>query len=266
MKQTIACIATIALAAPLSGCLDDPPPPETPGEAAQAQQAAPPPPRVLTFSEALRSKLFINGVPFGTCNHAAVVGLVALPERIAAYLAFCKMTDLNYQENPPNGNPVNPLDARILGIATAQWRCQVGNAAPIAPANARGAGSVGGMEPLGLVGVANNVAIRDNILLNGTWGFVTSGKPNPLAEPAFQAHSFRANPDIWNRVQTSISCGVDAAGRPMSTKFYTLTSTFFPSHKVWSHTPSNAAAGALLFNVAQRNFSDLWSLPPIPGP
>src|SRR5512143_3983068 len=137
MKASIVRIAPIALATCLAACVagsDSPPEPEV-GEAELEQQAPPPP--VLTFSMKVHSKLFINGVPNCGAHPSLFAGLAGW----AAWRAFCGLTARRYTENPPTGALVIPLDARILGIATASWRCQAGNAAPIGPTLVAGGGS-----------------------------------------------------------------------------------------------------------------------------
>jgi hypothetical protein len=234
--------------------------------ATQNACAAPP---VLNFSMKLATKLFINNSPFWDCVRST--GIVPIPTfnpaidtaRQAAFMAFCRATSLG--ENPPTDAPVVPLDARILSQAFLHWQCQAGNALPI-NGNIAGGGSVGGLEGGGaFVGIANAPAVRDNINLNGTFGLVSSGHPNPLAEPAFQAFRPRARSDIWNKITGTISCGVDARGQPTSSVRFAGQFTRFPSHKVWYRAPINAAA-VLLFNIPQGSFSNLWWLPAIPAP
>jgi hypothetical protein len=261
MKVFIAMIAPVALATSLAGCTGESESTQNEHveDVKQAQQPAAPP--ILTFSVKLSSKLFINGVPTCGANPNIFGGLASF----AAWRAFCAATAAKYAENPPADNAPVPLDARILGVATARWNCQAGNPTPVGPALAAGGGSVGGMEGP-LVGIANAMGIRDNLLLNGTWGMVTSGRPNPIAEPAFQAIFPRVRPDIWNKIATTTTCGVDAQGRPTATSVYNFTGTWFPSHRVWRRSPMANPAAAVLFNLPQRALSDLWALPAVPAP
>jgi hypothetical protein len=255
--------AALLAAALVAGCQSQP----QPGEAEQSATACAPPP-VRTFSMKLTSKMFINTIPDANCLSSAfrVAGPANLVGGLAgqaAFFAFCKKSSLG--ENPPSDNAPVPLDARILSMGTATWKCQAGIAAPFG-ASFRGLGSVGGQEPGGLVGVANAPGVRDNINANGTFGFVSSGHPNPVAEPAFQAFMLRARPDIWDKTTVKITCGVDGRGQPNSTIAFTGTFTAFPSHKIFRRIPANAAAPKLVFNVPQKLFSDLWFLPAIPAP
>ena len=225
-------------------------------------------PPTLTFSVRLASKMFINTIPAANCASSAfrMYGPPLTPAIVAqhaAFATFCKATSLG--ENPPSDAAVVPLDARVLSIGTATWQCQAGNAAPF-NGSFVGGGSVGGPEGP-LVGIANAPGIRDNINANGTFALVSSGRPNPLAEPAFQALAFRARADIWNRTTAAITCGTDDNGQPTSSINWALAGrTLFPSHKIFRRTPANAPAPVLLFNVAQGLFSNLWSLPAIPAP
>jgi len=173
-------------------------------------------------------------------------------------MTFCQASSLG--ENPPLPNIVAPLDARIRGGADVRWKCQSGNAAPVL---------FGGIDPLTTAsgtGIVNPITTRNNILANGTFGYVLSGHPNPIVEPRFQVHRFRANPDIWDKVTGTITCGTDKNNLPTSRVNTRYTTTLFPSHKLWFRTPAGAAATSILFNRPQGNFSDLWFLPIIPVP
>jgi hypothetical protein len=229
--------------------------------------------QTLTFSVRFEDKLFINTIPVQSCGTGAVLGVPALPPdpayaaRVAAYVAWCAATSLG--ENPPTGGLVNPLDARIRAGVDLSWACRAGNAAPVAPegmARLATAGGIEGPAALGIKGIDNPTALRDQILANGTWGAVFSGHPNPLVEPGFQVHRARGATDIWQRLSGTIRCATDAQGRPTSTVTYALQSTAFPSHKVWYRTPANAAAAILSATVAQGSFSNLWFLPAVPAP
>jgi hypothetical protein len=263
--------SVLVLAATAYGCSpEDKDPGREGSDEAEAVMCAapPPPPAVLTFSYRLASKLFINNIGIGDCiaSTGIVPVLMGIPgfdqARQAAFFAFCRATSLG--ENPPSDANVAPLDARILSIGTGSWQCRAGQAAPFG-GNFRGGGSVGGPEGP-LVGIANAPAVRDQINANGSFGLVSSGRPNPLAEPAFQGFRPRLRADIWNKVTAQITCGVDARGMPTANLNLNAWFTRFPSHKIWRRTPANAAATRLLFNRPQGSFSNLWWLPAIPAP
>ncbi len=221
----------------------------------------------LTFSIRFENKLFISTIPPAACGAAAVLGPGAGRVRTAAFMTFCQATSL--AENPPTPAIVAPLDARIRGGIDVQWQCQVGNPIPVGQGNMARLATAGGNEgppALGIKGVVNPIATRNNILANGSFGYVLSGRPNAVVEPAFQLFRARATTDIWNRVTGVISCGVDTRGLPTATVNTTLLATLFPSHKLWYRTPMAAPAPILLFNMAQGAFSNLWFLPPVPAP
>lgn len=231
-------------------------------EQSQAQAQA-----VLTFSVRYEDKLFINTIPLASCGARAVLGPVTTLDALAAYLTFCKATSLG--ENPPTPAIVAPLDARIRGGADVTWKCQAGNPAPVLLGAVNPLATAGGNEGpvfLGILGVVNPTTARNNILANGTFGYVVSGHPNPLVEPAFQAQRLRANTDIWDKVTGAIICGTDARGLPTSVVTTTLRYTLFPSHKLWFRTPVSNPTTALMFNLPQGAFSNLWFLPPVPAP
>jgi hypothetical protein len=264
MSKTIRRIFPVVLIGALAAHCNEPGAPPPTQQTSEVAACAPPPPPILTFSRKLASKMFISTI--GPVNCTASTGIV-VPVGIAgqaAMFAFCALTDLQMGENPPNDANVAPLDARVLSIGRGSWQCQAGNAAPFGGTWVTG-GSVGGPEGP-FVGIANNPGIRDNINLNGTYGFVSSGHPNPLVEPSFQAQRLRARTDIWDKTTGAITCGVDARGQPTSTTNFAATFTRFPQHKIWTHTPSNAVASRLLFNNPQGLFSNLWWLPAIPAP
>jgi hypothetical protein len=226
--------------------------------------------QILTFRPKYESKLFINNIPGADCRASALrvvgvgVGVVHLA-KLAAFVPFCIAGSLG--ENPPNGAIVAPLDARIRGEVTLGFRCQAGNPLPLGPTAVTPGPTAGGPEPLGRVGVVNPPATRDNLAANGGWGFVLSGHPHPLLEPAFWAFRVRVRPDIWHKFHATVTCGVDARGLPTYTINRTTIATWFPSHKVWFYPgPATPPPGALNTNLAQRSFGDLWFLPAIPAP
>ncbi|MBI3896854.1 MAG: hypothetical protein HY308_01000 [Gammaproteobacteria bacterium] len=230
-------------------------------------QAQPP---ILTFTPKYESKLFINTIPAADCPASATrvvgagPGLIAAANR-AAFRAFCRATSLG--ENPPNGAVVNPLDARIRGQVDLSFRCQAGNPLPLAPTAVTPGPTAAGPEAPLINGIVNAPVARDNLAATGGWGFVLSGHPNPIVEPAFQALAARARSDIWHKFDATVTCGVDARGLPTYTIARTTLYTFFPSHKVWFYAgPATPAPGNLNPNIGQRSFGDLWFLPAIPAP
>lgn len=222
--------------------------------------------QILTFSVRYEHKLFINTIPLLSCGNP---GILLKAANFAAYIAFCQATSLG--ENPPTGAIIAPpLDARIRGEVTVRWRCQAGNAAPIGPTSVTVGPTAAGHEGpiiLGILGTVTNPPTRDNIAANRTWGWVLSGSPNIFVEVSFQVHKPRIRTAIWDRLQGTIQCGVDANGNPTSTVTDLLTYTRFPSHRVWYHTPApGAGVGVVHFNLAQGSFDELWVLPPVGVP
>lgn len=220
-------------------------------------------PRTLTYSVELRSKLWINGP-------AIVMGLhpsaLAGPQDYGRYWAFWLATKRKFLDTAATDAfpaPGTVLDARILGQGFARWKCQQGRANPFAGAAWPGA-AVGGFElPPAIFGVANPVAIRNSINVVGTWGMVTSGRPNLLLEPAFQSVFPRLRRNIWNKVVTTVTCNLANATSALA---YTGTRSAFPNHRVWRRTPIGAANSALRLTAAQGPFTRLWQLAPVPAP
>lgn len=231
----------------------------------------------LTFTVRYESKLFIDRIPVTSCGPVRALGLppvnpTVLPvyqARFAAYMTFCIATDLIFQENPPTGAIITPLDSRIAGPVTLSYRCRAGNTLPIAPVSLVAAPSAGGPEPMNFTGVANPTTLRDGILASGSWGMVVSGHPHRLgAEPPFQAIEPRLRTNIWNRLAGRITCGVDARGLPTSHHRDQLRTSLFPSHRVWFRSPANAPQGKAKTHiyVKQASFGELWNLPAVPAP
>jgi len=226
--------------------------------------------QALTYTAKYESKLFINTIPQADCASSSLTinGVLATPATHAAFIAFCNLTNLG--ENPPDGATPTPLDARIRGDVTLSFVCQVGNALPVAPASVTAGPTAAGIEgpaALGILGALSPTGIRDQLIVNGGWGYVLSGRPNALVEPPFQRFQVRLNRHIWHRLAGTVACGVDARGLPTATITHTLSRTWFPSHKVWYLTPATAARpGALTYNRPQRSFEDLWTLPVVGAP
>lgn len=236
------------------------------GSAASAQTT-------LSFSIRVEEKLFINTIAVTACDPVTVLGIlgaaspVTYAARVAAYMSVCYLTSLG--ENPPAPAIVVPLDARIAGGVDIAWRCQAGNVVPIGPTAVTPLPTAGGPEgprALGIFGVVNPTATRDQIAQNGTMGSVLSGFPHPIVETGFQVQAIRLRRDIFQHLTGAILCATSAQGVPLSSIKLTMAHSAFPSHKLWYRSPINAAAPTLLFNVAQGNFSGLWSLPAVPAP
>ena len=184
----------------------------------------------LTFTVKIEDKMFINTVPLAACNPAGIKLIWGIAD-LAAYMAFCKATSLG--ENPPTPNIVTPLDARIKGGVDLSWKCQTGNPAPFA-GTITALPTAGGNEGpviLGILGVVNPTATRNNINANGSYGYVVSGRPNLIVEPGFQIHKVRLRTNIWDKITGNITCATDARGMPTSRYSYAYTGSLFPSTK-----------------------------------
>lgn|GEM_PF-6326766 len=224
--------------------------------------------QVLTFNRQIRTKMFINNIPLNMCDPVGVLGLPTGPTwlaRSAAYVALCKRTSLG--ENPPNGENVSPLDARTLSIVSFRWQCQTGTSVPVNLGQVIPVGSFAGPEGP-FTGVVNPIDTANQILANGTWGFVSSGHPSPFVEPAFQAMRIRFRTNIWHRAAGSMSCGVDGRGNPTTTMNFRLSATHFPSHRsyLYDSAVEPPAFQRVVHNKTQGLFSNLWYLPAVGSP
>ena len=128
-------------------------------------------------------------------------------------------------------------------------------------------GAFAGMEGP-FMGVANPIATANQILADGTWGFVASGHPSAFVEPAFQAMRIRLRTNIWHRAAGRMSCGVDGRGNPTSTMNFRLSATHFPSHRsyLYDATVNPPAFQRVAHNKTQGFFSNLWYLPAVGSP
>jgi hypothetical protein len=224
--------------------------------------------QVLTYSRQIRTKMFIANFPASACDPVGVLGLPTGPQwlaKAAAYMALCRR--INLGEDPPNGEPVSPLDARNLSIVSFGWQCQVGTPIPVNSGNIIPVATFAGPEGF-FTGVVNPIATRNEILTNGNWGFVASGHPNPIPELAFQAIAIRFNRDIWHRAAGTISCNVDSQGNPTSSMNFRLSVTHFPSHRSYIYDTSSGPPTfqRVAHNKTQGYMSNLWFLPPVGSP
>jgi len=223
-------------------------------------------PTGTTFSKEIRTKMYIG--PIGSCDPIGVLGYPTSPLGLArqiAYMTFCKATDRFFGENPPTGEQSTPLNARVLSIVRFIWECQPNRSLPVA-IQITPVASIGGPEPFGLVGLASPIAAVNQVLVDGTWSFVASGRPAPASEPSFQVHRPRFNFYIWHRVAGSIACGTDGTGAATSSITTRFTNaTRFPSHRSYFHDVN----GAFLKQnetILQHQFSNLWFLPATMAP
>jgi len=221
-----------------------------------------------SFSVRFESKLYINDIGWFDCGNPNFINpadytLSKYMARRAAYQSFCMLTSLG--EEPPNGDLIEPLDARIRAGVDVRFTCEAGRAMPIdsdITSLPTGSGWEGGI----VKGISNPTATRNDLTTNGTFAYVASGHPHPIIEPSFQVFKQRANTDIWHRVSGTVTCGSDAAGYPTASVDTRLTRTWFPSHRVFFRTPRDAPSFSIIFDQPQRLFSDLWRLPPIAAP
>jgi hypothetical protein len=229
-------------------------------------------PQQLSFRKQIRSKLFIDRIPLASCQPYAAMDLSSfLPgivaNRVAEYMAFCKVTDLSYQERPATGTE-SPLEARILAKVDLDWTCTAGSAVPssgsmtVHPA-------VGGTEIGPIAGIVNPMQSRDTLTSNGEFSYVASGHPNPLLEPPFQYFWPRSRTDIWHKVTGKVTCTTDANGVPGSTVSVRIAeATKFPSHRVYLYDFVNGQPQfeRMAAWIPQQAFSNLWNLSPVGSP
>lgn len=225
-----------------------------------------------TFFRQIRTKLFI--APDLDCDALAVVKPFPFPqyylERLAAYVAFCLITDLSYQENPLTGVVQSPiLDARIVSGVKINVTCEAGRALPIS-GELHEKFTFGGVEvkALNISGAVNPLATANHLATNGTWAYVASGRPNLLLEPMFKVHNFRQTPYIWHRIEGVATCITNPDGTigdlDMDVRF--TTSTRFPSHRSYWYSKNDVFLGNAGIDVQQQAFSNLWVLPPVGTP
>jgi hypothetical protein len=230
------------------------------------------PPQQLTFHKQIRSKLFIDRIPLGSCQPYAAMDLtVFLPgivaSRVAEYMAFCKATDEWYREHPATGTE-SPLEARILAKVDLDWTCQAGGTVP-SSGSMTVAQPIGGTEVGPIGGIVNPMQSRESLTSNGEFSFVASGHPNPILEPSFQYFHFRSHPDIWHRVTGKVTCSTDDQGVIGSTVSVQIAAaTKFPSHRVYLYDIVNGQPQQerIAADLPQQAFSNLWHLPPVGSP
>lgn len=221
----------------------------------------------LSVTKQIRTKMFIGPIGISGCDPIAVVNpfpSATYGLRIAAFLSFCIATDLSFGENPVEGDLFIPLDARVASIVDIQWTCESGNPIPTI-GSVTPVVTVGGPEPLGFAGVANPIITANSIAVDGSWAFVSSGRPNSSLESAFQAFRVRENADIWHRVDGSVACGTDGDGLPtadLAVRF--APHTRFPSHRSYLYDINPSTFNGILETANQDAFSNLWFLPPRP--
>jgi RHS repeat-associated protein len=110
----------------------------------------------------------------------------------------------------------------------------------------------GGNELPGINGTIN-MDVDDG---RGAWGFSltsatvtwkTWGRPNLLVEPGMQWVALRTSVNIWHEGKVKITC---SGGKPIFT-LLSFRGSRYPSRRLWED-------GALIRNVRQGSFSDLW--------
>lgn len=261
------CSASCRLEAPGSECGDSPA--ECTANVCDQDGYCQEIPTCAAFHRQIRSKMYIAQIELSSCDPQSVLGPPVLTSdylRLAAYVSFCEATNRFFGEDPKTGDASSPLDARVLSIVDLDWVCDATKTIPVA-GSVSPSTSIGGPEPLELSGATHPILVEDNITSDGTWEFVSSGRPNPVLEALFQIHWLRLNPDIWHRITGRISCRSDRFGQPdavVSMRF--AEATPFPSHRSYFHDvdtyPETSKIGQTL---QQGAFSNLWFLPARPS-
>jgi hypothetical protein len=259
-------LAALALCA---ACRDS----AAPAKAAQAVVCDEEPPQELSFARQLRSKLFIDRVPHEMCNPDGVLEAPADPEvhaqRMALYMGLCHGTDERFQERPPTGDE-NPLGARILGVVFINWTCRANQSVPVSRTFGR-SHERAGHEVSKYYGIAEVTQTRETILQNGEFSYVVSGKPNPTPDVLLTLAYPRTNRHIWHKVTGKITCSTSPGG-DVGTKLEAkiAEATKFPSHRLYEYRRETLEGPpifhSMLADIPQKEFSNLWHLPPVGTP
>ena len=174
----------------------------------------------------------------------------------AALATLVAATNTAYSEDPQTGNP-DAEQYRVFGSVRLNVRCTGTTVQMTLSALSTDGGFEGPFR-------AEVVPLKVRSTVNGTFGFLARGKPNPAVEPAFQSIHARTNSDIWYAVSGHVTCDAAAQAGLFIDK---VTSTNFPSVRVWATHASGGRtdAEALLASRAQGKFTGLWSLetPPV---
>ncbi|MFO0633994.1 MAG: hypothetical protein U0168_14190 [Nannocystaceae bacterium] len=275
-RQWVACWVLLAVSA--CGAPPDAREVEAPGHDRGACDATA---RPLTFVHQVRTKMFIDEVkPIPeACNVEAIIGPAPEPTapaeaheawgaRVAAYTAFCWSTNKTIFDQPADGGLRTPLDARIFANVGVAFTCEPGRDKPTW-SRVSEIGRAGGTELAVFQGIANPIDIADDLTHSGRYAFVSSGKPSPKLELAFDLHRYRKNTEIWHRWAGSVACITDPAGNPGARARGGFTrTTAFPSHRAYLWATDKQGRDrelGVLQTIAQREFSNLWFLPSKPA-
>jgi hypothetical protein len=268
-------LAAACLACSASGDAREAPPPNADREGCDAA------PRPLTFVHQIRTKMFIDEIkPIpAACNAEAIIGPRPDPSapaethdawgaRVAAYTAFCWMTNKTMFDQPADGALRTPLDARIFANVGIAFTCEPGRETPTW-SRVTEIGRAGGKELAVFQGIANPIDIADDITRSGRYAFVSSGRPATLIEPSFDVHRYRATSEIWHRWAGSVKCATDPAGNAVARARGGFSrATTFPTHLAYLWSPDRQGRDRevnVLQTIAQREFSNLWFLAPKPA-
>jgi hypothetical protein len=216
-------------------------------------------PTAQTWDIQLAAKLYIAKID--SCGDPLDVISMTQPfeEQViaaASYEAFCQSAKATFHEDPKTPAISDPLDARIAGSIDLSVTCEPGKAVPIAPSAIKAGPTAAGYEG-SLHGTVNPPAIEDHLAKDGTFIWVMSGRPHPVAELPFTLlHGGpRLTPNIWSSVQGKVTCPTAAGGEP--TIIYYVGASPFPSIRVWRTIGSDTK----VTTVGEGPFTDLWALP-----
>jgi hypothetical protein len=205
------------------------------------------PRRASTFI--IESKSFIANIA------DSMVGSFGLPDVDENLFALAGATNLAFSENPLTGAQ-NKAQFRVWGHIELDVVC---DGATVISNTLLFPKTDVGFEGF-LKGELDAIQSR----VSGTaFSYQVSGRPNIVAEPAFQLVFPRTNRTIWYRVNGHVSCNANAEA------FVTVDSvqnTAFPSVRVFATRVSGGvfAPEGKIFERMQGKFTELWRLAAVP--
>ena len=182
--------------------------------------------------------------------------------------AFAKVTNLNFSENPPDGEKGSE-QYRLWAQMELEAVCTNGTLSSFKIASKD---TDAGFEPSSKR--LRRIAMRaetDSLVAkadkNGHFYYQASGRPPLVAEPAFQSVARRASNTIWYTVEGQVSCKPNNDA-DINIPRDSVHVTSFPTTRLWVTKTSQNFEGypaKLVHEFAQGDFADLWRLPEIPG-
>ncbi|WP_394838184.1 hypothetical protein LVJ94_14860 [Pendulispora rubella] len=211
---------------------------------------APATPATTSHEFTIETKNFI--APVDNVGHFILGDNKALAELAVA-------TNLAYKEDPKDGSK-DSAKYRLWVSVTLSVTCTGTKASMKMNVNGRDVGKEGPLK-------GDETHFSSKSTDDGRFYYLMGGRPNVVAEPAFQLVRPRTNRSIWYSVSGRVTCSADGDAT-LTIGDGDVVNTSFPSFRLWTGKKTNGTVvyrDRRDFDRKQAVFTELWNLSDVPS-